>query len=125
MTIMSDARHIDFETRTIPFIEYRLPHGERFLVRTTNDLYTDEVLRKAQDIIDAGFRFEIETLRNDMISMTISDDDGDYAFVMCQNDENVPKSVVELVNGHSVTDLKKIRDSFDDNNEDDENELDF
>lgn len=74
---MRDTREV---TNSIPFIEYRLPNGSRYPFDFT--LATPESLAKAKLIKNAGFWFEIERLRNGMISATITDANNDWAIAI-------------------------------------------
>lgn len=103
-------RNVDMVARTIPFTQYMRPDGRKQDVRTSDPSYTDGDLKAAQAIIDAGFRFEIEALTNGMISMTISDDDGDYAVKLCSNNISVPDTVKRLIHMYDIETLKSLRD---------------
>lgn len=60
----------------IPFTEYVLPNGARKSITVKRSV---EIEVMAQAIINKGFHFECEQLRNGVWSYTIGDDDGDYA----------------------------------------------
>lgn len=81
----------------IPFTQYLMPDGEKVEVWYAGERDT-EMCEKAQQIIDALFRFEAEMLP-DMatISFTISDDFGDYACEIAQNGPSVPMYVRQLI----------------------------
>lgn len=103
-------RNVDMVARTIPFTQYLRPDGRKQDVLTSDPSYTDEDLKAAQAIIDAGFRFEIEVLTNGMISMTISDSDGDYVNKLCSNTISVPDTVKRLIHTYDIETLKSLRD---------------
>ena len=108
---MEEERNVNMETRAIPFTQYMRPNGARALVWTSHDTYTDEDLKAAQAIIDVGFVFEIEVLSNGMVSMTISDKDGDYAAQITSNTpDNVPATIKKLVHMYDLETLMAARD---------------
>lgn len=109
---------VDMTERSIPFTQYIPPYGRTMDTKTVCNLYTDEVLNKAQAFIDAGFRFEVEILTTGMVSMTISDDDGDYVNVLSRNGEEIPKAVMQLINRHTVEEIEEFRDDAHDFAED-------
>ena len=57
-------------TKTIPFTEYMLPHGERRPIQVP---VSDRTYDAAVHLIMEGLQFEIETLSNGYISATITD----------------------------------------------------
>jgi hypothetical protein len=85
----------------IPFTQFLLPDGRRTEVRIERPM---DVAGKAQELIRAGFRFEIELLRNGMVSMDCShpdvvDEEGPIASAVCRNGPEVPASVDKVVEG--------------------------
>lgn len=119
--------NVDMSDRSIPFTQFLRPNGRKQDVRTTDPSYTDDDLKKAQEIIDVGFRFEIEQLMDGMISMTISDSDGDYVHKLCSNNIDVPATVKRLIHTHDIETLMSLRDRQNeiDNEEGDDDELAF
>lgn len=116
--------NVDMNDRSIPFTQYLRPDGRKQHVRTSDPSYTDNDLKTAQEIIDAGFRFEVEQLRNGMISLTISDDDGDYVHKFCNNNIDVPATVKLLIHTYAVDTIKLLRDQLNeiDNEEGDDDD---
>lgn len=55
------------------------------------------MVARADFILRHGFRFECEQLTTGDVSLTISDDDGDYAFQVVPNGSDVPGAVDRLV----------------------------
>lgn len=81
----------------IHFIQYVLPHGRK--VHTIIDR-PQNIAEKAKIIKDQGYRFEIEILTTDEVAMTIFDPEieEDLAIEICQNNEEVPKTVDKMIN---------------------------
>jgi hypothetical protein len=78
----------------IPFIQYLRPDGH------PRDIWIErpeEVVAKANRILQAGFRFEAEVLSNEMVNLTISATDGDYAGELCENGPGVAEAVDRLI----------------------------
>lgn len=90
------------------FTQYLRPNGRRTHVMIDRPDY----IAKAADFIRAqGFRFEMEELSDGVtVSMTISDDDGDYHFKVCQNGPGIPASVDELIKTFDMAKAKKQRE---------------
>lgn len=78
----------------IDFIQYLRPDGRRAVVSIDRP---EPVFIKAQFIRQHGFRFECETLATGQVSLTVSDDDGDYAFEIVENGPGVPEAVDRLI----------------------------
>lgn len=78
----------------IPFIKYLRPSGRPVAVFIDRP---DEIASKAHKIIEAGYHFECEELRNGTVSLTITDDECDHAIQLCRNDAEVPAAVDRLV----------------------------
>lgn len=76
------------------FTQYMFPTGEKREVVTD---VPDAVYERAQQIIAMGYRFEIEVLANGFVSITISDDDDDYAHRIVPNGPPVPLAVEDLI----------------------------
>jgi hypothetical protein len=81
---------------SVQFIQYMLPNGTKKPVWI--DL-PDEVEAKAALIRQAGFVFEIEVLRNGMVSATIGDPvhELDCAFAIVNNGLQVPKAIEDMI----------------------------
>lgn len=78
----------------IPFIQYLRPNGSKreiFIERP------DKIYKKAMAIIDAGYRFEIEVLTTDLVSMTISNDEADHDMEIVRNGPYVPVAVDRMI----------------------------
>jgi hypothetical protein len=83
----------------IPFTQYLRPNGRQREVSISRPA---DIEAKAQRIIDAGFRFEIEELGVPEplpnVSMTITHPQrGDVAIELCRNGHAVPKTVDKLI----------------------------
>lgn len=78
----------------IPFTQYLLPHGRK---REVSINRPKDVYDKAMDIIKNGFCFEIEILNNGLVSMTITDDDGDQDYEIVSNGPEVPMAVDRMI----------------------------
>lgn len=80
----------------IPFTQYLRPDGRRILVKVERP---PEIEAKAQAILDAGFVFECEILRNGHVSFTISDpkEEEDVAIELCVNDPLVSVAIDKLI----------------------------
>ncbi len=80
----------------IKFTEFILPNGKRVDREISLD---SEVESKANYLIDVGFQFEIEILRNGMINMDCSrsEDDCAIASELGKNDNTLPLKVVKLI----------------------------
>jgi len=81
----------------IPFTEYVLPHGRQKTTYFQTD--NDEVFAKAQQIIDAGYVFEIETLRTGEVSATIVDpvEEMDAAITVMPNDIHANAQIAAMI----------------------------
>lgn len=90
----------------IPFTQYLLPNGRKIPVTIARPV---EVYEKAMKIMNAGYRFEVELLTNGMVSMTISDDEADYAIEVVSNGPEVPKAVDRMINQFALTLERKIK----------------
>lgn len=78
----------------IYFIQYLRPNGRKEAVSIDRP---DDICAKADSIKRQGFRFECETLTTDDVSLTISDDDGDYSVKVVPNGSGIPVAVDELI----------------------------
>ena len=78
----------------IPFTQYLLPHGNKVEVSIARP---KEIYDKAMDIIKAGYRLEVERLSTGNISMTISDNDGDYDIEVIENCPEVPIAADRMI----------------------------
>lgn len=82
--------------RDIPFTQFMRPTGRPipvFIARPEN------IAAKADRIIANGFRFECESLGTGEISLTITDDERDWAIEVVQNGPQVPAAVDRLIEG--------------------------
>ncbi len=78
----------------VKFTQYILPDGTKKPVEI--DL-GPEIETLANDIIQAGFVFEIEILSNGMVSATISDDEADHAHSITPNGPQVPEGIISMI----------------------------
>lgn len=91
----------------IYFTQYLRPHGERKLIWIDRP---DHIAKAATVITEHGFRFECEELTTGDVSMTISDDFGDYAHELSPNGPEVPTSVDKLITGFDLAVALKCRE---------------
>ena len=83
----------------IQFTQYLRPDGRK--TQVTTDPKDPEIQRMADEVIDAGGRFEIEILLNGMVSMTVAHDEEDIAIEICVNGPEIHKALHALVrNAH-------------------------
>ena len=80
--------------RTIPFVQFLRPDGRR---RDVNIERPNPVMDKADAIQAAGLEFQCEEFSSGMVSLTISDDERDWATELCMNGPAVPDAVDRLV----------------------------
>ena len=78
----------------IPFTQYFLPNGRQEQVVIDMDPETEKL---AQELIAAGFHFDIETLTTGMISMTCEKDEDMVAIKLASNGPAVVTAVEDLV----------------------------
>lgn len=80
--------------KSIPFTEYVLPNGRK--ISRIVGCY-DDVAQKAFQIIEAGFRFEMEILRTGEVSLTIHDigKGEDVAIELCLNNQDEFRKAVD------------------------------
>lgn len=78
----------------IPFTQYLRPHGRKRKVTINRP---KDVYDRAMDIIKSGFCFEIEMLTNGLVSMTITNDDGDQDCEIVTNGSEVPVAVDRMI----------------------------
>lgn len=88
------ARNVD-GIEGIPFTQYLMPDGEQRAIWMPDR--STEVNKKAQQIIDALFRFECEVLSTGHVSLTVSDDFGDYSTRVVRNSPGVALEVDKLI----------------------------
>ena len=79
----------------IPFTQYMRPDGRRVEVSIERP---EEICKKAEAIINAGYCFEIEVLTTGLVSMTISDDEADHDMEIVDNGPGVPVAVDRMIN---------------------------
>lgn len=91
----------------IPFTQYLRPYGRK---REMTYFTTKEVWDKAQEVIKAGFSFEIEELSTGKISATISDEDGDYHIMLFDNQPKVvEESIDALIMNCKIAEMRSLR----------------
>lgn len=88
------------------FTQFLKPDGARTAVQTFVD---DSLKTKVKNIRKSGFEFHIEILTTGQVSGTISDNDGDYAFFVCDNGPEVPMNIEKMINNFDITDAIKMR----------------
>ena len=80
----------------VQFTQYLRPNGRKIIQ------YIDlkpEIEKMAQTIIDYGYRFESEVLRDDITcSFTITnDEEGDVYIILVPNGPEVPQKISEMI----------------------------
>ena len=78
----------------ITFTQYIPPNGKKETVTIDRPQH---IFDKAEKIREAGFHFEAEVLTAGQVSLTIGDDDGDWAYEIIPNDPNVAQGVDRLI----------------------------
>ncbi len=79
----------------IKFTQFLMPDGRRDTVWIERP---DDIVAKAKSICEAGFRFETEMLSDyQSVSLTISDDDGDWAHEVVPNGPEVPQAIDRMI----------------------------
>ena len=90
----------------IPFTRYKLPDGRKSIVIWDTDHaisigsdFTKEHEVKAQTLMNAGCRFEIEILSTGVVHMDCQTADGEtvLANALCKNSNEVPPNVIALI----------------------------
>lgn len=98
-------------TGNVYFTQYLRPNGRKKLL--TIELPAP-VVTKADFILSHGFKFEAEVLIPGQISFTVSDEDGDYFFKICDNGPGVKAAVEYLIMSFDVpTALEQRRQNRD------------
>jgi len=107
----SAVQHVEVDSLgvAVPFVQYLRPHG------TPRDVITHvpaSMLAKVQAILDAGYVFECEVLRNDdIVSLTITDRDvGDLACHLVRNGRQVPDEVRTMIEKFDIDKANAQRD---------------
>lgn len=90
----------------IYFTQFMRPHGNKQIVSIDRP---DHIAKAADYILQNEFRFECEQLTTGEVSLTISDNWGDYAFELCANGPAVPTSVDKLISEFNVAQALKAR----------------
>ena len=83
---------------SILFTQYKMPHG--FTEDVTTDS-TPEIEAKAHELLDFGFKFDIEMLSTGMISMTCEkegEEDEIVAIELSENGPEIREKLISLVN---------------------------
>lgn len=79
----------------IEFTQFLMPHGRKDTVWIERPI---EIVTKAKIIVSNGFRFGCEMLSDyNTISLTIADDDRDYAIEVVPNGPEVPKAIDRMI----------------------------
>lgn len=79
----------------IEFTQFLMPNGRKDTVWIERPM---EIVIKAKEIVNAGFSFECEMLTDyNTISLTIADDDGDYAIKVVPNGPEVPEAIDRMI----------------------------
>lgn len=78
----------------VEFIRYSLPNGRRSFEQF---LTTKAVHEAATRIINRGYRFEIEILRNGTVSATITDDEADHAHALHSNGPGLEIAIDKMI----------------------------
>lgn len=86
-------------TGRVYFTQYLRPDGRATPVAIE---LPSPVVTKADFILRHGFKFEVEVLTTGQVSFTVSDEDGDYAFKICENGPGVKAAVEHLIMSFDV-----------------------
>jgi hypothetical protein len=78
----------------LSFTQFLFPTGQSREIETDVPVL---VYDKAMKIKEAGYRFEIERLSNGKVSITISDDEADWAHEIIDNGPAVPDAIERLI----------------------------
>ncbi len=90
----------------IEFTQYLMPHGRRDTVWIERPA---DVMEKAVEIREAGFRFGCEMLSDyQTISLTISDDNDDYAIKVVPNGPDVPEAIDQMIRDFNISDVRIV-----------------
>jgi hypothetical protein len=94
----------------IPFTQYMLPYGRK--KPNPYICFDKDIAEKAQKILDAGFRFDIEVLSTGAVSATIggqlqyapdeSPEDSDVAMVLAFNGPDVPVKIDGMIRDFEI-----------------------
>jgi hypothetical protein len=90
------------EVFVIEFTQFLLPNGRQEKIYLPLANSTEEFRQKVAAILSAGFRFEIEMLRNGMVSATISDDYGDWEYSITPNGPEVPDGIISMIQAFDI-----------------------
>lgn len=93
---------------SIPFTQFLRPDGRKQAVLIDRP---DNIAQAADNIRSHGFRFECEHLTTDDVSLTISDDKGDYHVEVVPNGAGVPVAVDRLISTFNLAAAIKQRDT--------------
>ncbi len=95
----------DFSPHNIVFTQYCLPDGRR---RQTSMDVSEATARKADEIVAAGFCFEIEILTTGHISATIGEPHEELDIVMkiMDNGPGVREKIEEMVAGFNAEEAR-------------------
>ena len=91
------------------FTQYLMPDGRPVKVKTRVALGLRD---KAELIVAAGFKFEIEMLQTGAISITIGDgllDSGDYAHEVCANGPPVVTAIEKMISEFDINHARALR----------------
>lgn len=90
----------------VPFTQFLLPDGRQKEIEISLD---PDVEAKAQDIIAAGYKFEIEILRTGIISATIADpiQEEDVAHALMRNGIQVPPGITKMIENFVIPEDRK------------------
>lgn len=93
----------------IEFTQFFLPNGRREQVTTE---VSDDLRDKVDQILENGFRFEIEVLRTGHVSATINDPIGerDAAFSITTNGPEVQAGIEKMIREFNIVDAMGFRD---------------
>lgn len=79
----------------VRFTQFLRPDGQRIPVTIA---LPEAVEKKARQINNAGYRFEIEVLSDEItVHATISNDKGDHASCLVPNGTKVPDAIAKMI----------------------------
>ena len=79
----------------IEFTQYLMPYGRKKQISFELDKETE---KNAPELIDCGFRFDVEVLSTGEVSVTCEGEEEGLAAEICKNDPAINDSVKKLVN---------------------------
>jgi hypothetical protein len=92
----------------VNFTQFLRPNGHKQIIIIT---VPEEYEARAKELTDAGYKFEIEVLRNGVVSMECCDEEDCLSMQLVDNGPKVPDMVKVLVDEAHETWVKRGRTS--------------